>query len=421
MPAIELTTAPLGTIDGIRDSLEIDRREMGVVRYHKTSWTDLSDFTVVGATPTIVNGCIRLTAAFGNWDSQRIMLSPVRADRDWTFSAKLRFNDLNTGYGVAIGKASINGWGYKQSIAGSLSPINAYAAAIYREFEGNITSSLVNTPIPLFAKDEVMEVTLVSRRSVITYTARNVATGAQIVLTTTAGTNCGRFGIANIGSSVDIMEITYTADIPKHPKQVFFVDSKGCGTPGDNYISWIDRLTPSRGIAIFGGPADRTVELMQAAADFPSVGITDAIMAIGRNDTASGVSASVTQANILALRAPLVAQGAAITHVIVPETTQNQSVMSAWVPSALPNDQIVDLSGYNIATMEYSDLVHSNAVGQTFVARQAEKKISLPSSELDKSPGLASIPNTTGLTLGNLEAEVNKLKAVLRSAGMISP
>lgn len=360
----------------------------GDYRYNKASWLNLSDFTTVGAAASVVNGAIRIGTAYGSWDTQRLLLAgsdKIFNDRDATLEAIVRVRDLNE-YGMAFGFASINGWsGQKHSLAASFSPAGA-SSTVYPEFEGANTTPVGVGLLPAMAVNDVIKINITTRRSLVTSTYTNLSTGVSTSFSVLKDKNAGRVGFANLGTGFDVLSFGYRANYPEYPDTIVIGDSKTAGTSQDGYISWADRLRPDRNVRIFAGPGDRTVEAVQCLPNYLGTGATNAVIALIRNDLASGVAAATWKANYQAIVTALRSDGITnIIHLAIPETIQDQSAATTWLDATYPGDSRMYLPGWVNATHLGADNVHPNSAGSAYIPSQIEPLLSAPVARTNPS------------------------------------
>lgn len=139
---------------------------------------------------------------------------------------------------------------------------------------------------------------------------------------------------------------------------------------------------PERRTRIFAGPSDRTVEAVQCIENYMDSGAKYAVLSIGRNDIASGVSTATWQANHRRMAARLKADGLQVIHLVIPETVQDQSTLTAFLDSEYPDDVREYLSGWVNGTHLGGDGVHPNAVGSAYIASIIETHLTRPTLPL---------------------------------------
>jgi lysophospholipase L1-like esterase len=120
---------------------------------------------------------------------------------------------------------------------------------------------------------------------------------------------------------------------------------------------------------VLAGEADRTVETVQANAYVTLLKPKTVLLNIGRNDLASGVASATWQANYQSIVANAVAAGANVVHLMpIPETTQDQSTLTAFINATYPSGLKIDVSpAWVNATHLSADGTHPNAAGHTLI------------------------------------------------------
>lgn len=361
---------------GLKNLLGMADSQLGIERYNKIQWSNLTDFTTTGAAASIVNGSIRIGTAYGSWDTQRLMInSSINNDRDWVISASIRIRDMLQ-YGMAFGITSINPWD-GHSLAVALNP-SGLSTAIYPEFSGANTAPIGTGVITSVAINDILNIRISSKRSLVTTTVTNVTTNLSASFSAYKDKNTGRAGFASLGSGIDILSLNFRADCMENPQIITIGDSKTAGTLKDNYSSWADRIRPERNIRIFAGPSDRTVEAVQCLPNFLGSGASYAIMCIGRNDWASGVDDATRKANYQTIVSALKAEGITVIHLVIPETIQDQTALKAWLDVTYPSDTREYLSGWVHGTHLSNDNVHPNATGSAYIASIIETLLPSP-------------------------------------------
>jgi lysophospholipase L1-like esterase len=158
------------------------------------------------------------------------------------------------------------------------------------------------------------------------------------------------------------------AHVPAAAQIVVIGDSKTAGS-NMSYTSYADLIAATgRRVANFSGTGDRTVEAVQTKANYVTTGATHAIMCVGRNDLASGVSSGTWQANYASIVTDLKAAGMTVIHLVIPETVQSQTTLTSWITSTYPSDTKQYLASWVNATHLGADGIHPNLVGQQFIA-----------------------------------------------------
>lgn len=362
-------------------------QQFGVI-YSKTSWANLNDFNINGATPTITGAnAIRMApASLGTFGQNIELKTPVTTDEDVDFTVIATYVSASSpAYGLGLGKSSKNTWaGQTHSLAAQYATnVNPNQMNIYyNEAGANVAANVAfgNTNSDFRVGDQLM-LTYSQRGALCTDTAVNLTRGtAPNVLTATAGLlpasawappNMAAFRIYAFGITFDITSITLTSRQYASPRVLCIGDSKTARSMAGTSPGWVDLIVPTfRFVDVFGGPSDRTIEVLLGMTYALQFKPKNLILNIGRNDLAASVPTATWQANYQSIVSQFQAIGTNIIHLLpIPETNTDQSSLKSFIQSTYPTGKMIDVSPtWSNGTDLASDNIHPTAAGHVLIA-----------------------------------------------------
>jgi hypothetical protein len=361
------------------------------VLYQKSYWADLSDFTVTGTAPAITNGQIVLNSQAGSVTGQVITLNaPFTTDENIDLEVFFTIGAAqggaycsgggNTNYGFIVGKISANtisadSMGARvalQSGTGATevdqySGANATYAAVALGTcpaagdQGRVVYSQRGNTFASVFDDYTKNLHLVA------YTVDNLNNAT----TTVRGPNTARFAIAMYGGAFTINQIRLISRTPAYPNLLVAGDSitygYSAGVKGLRWAASIDKLGP---VAVYGGQADTTAQLLLDVPDIISARPSQVLLAIGHNDLCGGIATATWQANYSSIVSALLAAGIRVINLLpVPTTACSVAALSTYITSTYPSLPYIDPSvGFVNATMLSSDGIHPIPLGAGYIA-----------------------------------------------------
>lgn len=353
--------------------------------YSKSSWANLADFTVVGASPTIVSNAIRMASGAPDFDAQRIEILAAHTGSDAIdFSVTFTIVSLTgTPYGMFIGRRSVNTW-YDASLSAQLS-FNDNPDVVNFWPQASSTPGTLISQATLAGNGQVgdsVKVTYQQRGPVITIIVNNITQSTvqtNSITCNLASTknfkipNTSRMVLGALGGSYDITAIEWMDRQPQLPSIAFVGDSKTAGYCALTYAaSWPQLSCTASGLrcAVFAGDGDRTTELALRRAEILATLPGAVVLCIGRNDPASGTPTATWQASYSAEVAAYKAAGIRVVHVLgPPETVSDQTAIWAWINSTFAGDTRIDTGvGWVNGTHLSSDSIHPNVAGHLLIS-----------------------------------------------------
>lgn len=382
--------------------------------YNKNSWTDLSDFTVNGTTPTIVSNKLQFTGGTGSF-TQSLDYSRYTALEKWTITARIVVGSVNTStsYGLGIGLRSTNVNGlYNLSAQVGLNTTNLGHLFIYAGPSNNIVASSTSV-LTVSTGDSIMEI-LQRNGDIVTFTAWNQTTKSLPISlsysyiydgsTTIFSPNTGRFAVFNFGGTQTLDSISITSLIPKNIEVAFVGDSKTVGYVTGNFNTRFSSLFAKyfNSITLAGG-SDKTADVLNRVQEIIDVKPTYCVLNIGRNDIYYGVSTATILANYDTIVNRLTSAGIHVLHLLpLYETSINQSVLTNHILSTYNAADVIDshLADYSGTPSNVlgTDNVHPNALGNQKIFESLMRSKFFNNTgiiALTALPGSGSYYNTT--------------------------
>ena len=357
----------------------------GRVMYDKSYWSNLNDFTVTGATPTIVNGAIRLNPVTTNsFDGQNIELKNLTSnDEDVDFEVTTKVVTLSgSSHGIGIGRQSVNPW-VPVSLSVQLdTSATPNTLKLWTQASGSPGSPVgtKNVQSGSVAVGDIIQLIYSQRGNTISVTVNDINQHTVDTYTKTANLlsdqpsppNTSNFRVFGFGGTFDIQSIRMISRQTIAPNVLFIGDSKTVGYSALDinlrFASLIQSLGP---VDVFAGGADRTVEIVQELNYITQFKPRYAIVNIGRNDLNAGVPSATWQANYQTIVSTLKAAGVTVIHLMpIPETSiADQSTLTNFINSTYPNDGKIDVSGsWNNSVHLSADTVHPSPEGHRLIA-----------------------------------------------------
>jgi lysophospholipase L1-like esterase len=394
------------------------------LKHFKNYFTAITGYTTTGFTPTYADGKMRFTGGGGNF-SQYLTINGLK-NSDENLEIEVIFKVIVSGFGVGIGKRSINTW-YNASTVLTCSPTQSS----FYLWDSNAVSIINSKAVATTAVNDIIKIKFTQLANVITCTYYNLTTGvtSQFVSTGNLSTtknfkipNSSDLVVHNLGGTNDIISIKVTSFSNYKPDILVIGDSKSVGySAKNNSLRWANNIGSLGTVIVNAGDGDRTVEATQTIDYTKLIKAKYAILAIGRNDLNSGVASGTWQTNYVNIVTQLQGQGTTVFHLLpVPETVQtDQSALNTWIIATYGAGNCIDIAtGWSNGTMLSSDNVHPNEVGHAFIAKKIIDSglisTTLPvqvfnkNNEVDQIQSGIATPNLNDvLTAGNTATRLN--------------
>lgn len=361
----------------------------GRVVYDRSSWSDLSDFSVTGQTPSVSGGAIHLSGG-PSFDAEGLTLNQIvtTSDQvDFQVIARVESVDQTGTDGFALSKSPVNGSNLvalsAEAHIGSSGPsqiamrqqaFGALGAPFASDSAGAVT----------VAAGDLVAFTWSQRATVVTATLQNLTRGTSESFSQTADlviyadTNfqvpeASAFKISGLGATYAIEHIRVIDEQYQSPYLVVTGDSKVAGISSGSASLRFASLLPFGPVDVEGGPNDRTSDWLQTIPFMIAQHPQNVLISIGSNDCRAEGCAGA-EADYAAGVTELRDAGIGIIHLLpIPENLggggTDQSALKAWIESTYPNDAKIDPSVGWQSSYWASDGVHPNADGHRFIAQ----------------------------------------------------
>jgi len=348
-------------------------------KYFNNYFTSSTGLTTVSVIPSFIDGKMRLTGGAGNFN-QYITLDGIKnTDENIEIEIIFKAVTVNAGsFGLAIGKKSINTW-YDASIACHISPVQSTAYI----WDPTTVSQLNNKLTQSISANDILKIKYTQIANTITCSYVNLTQNTKgqfnVIGNLSASKNLkipnsSDICIWNLGGTMDIISIEVTSFSQYRPNMLCIGDSKTVGySSTNNDLRWASNINILGTTIVNAGDGDRTVETTQTINYTKLLKAKYAILCLGRNDLASGVSSTIWQSNYQNIVNQLQSQGIIVIHLLpIPEiVVSDQSSLKNWIISTYGSVNTIDPSvGWNNSTMLSSDNVHPNEIGHAFIANK---------------------------------------------------
>ena len=359
------------------------------LKHFKNYFSAITGYTATGFTPTYADGKMRFTGGAGNFN-QYLTIDGLK-NTDENIEIEIVFKVIVSGFGIGIGKRSINTW-YNASTVMTCSPIQN----LIKLWDSNAVTEINSKAIATTAVNDIIKIKFTQLANVITCTYNNITTGVSAQMTSIGNLsttinfkipNSSDLVVHNLGGTNDIISIKVTSFSNYKPDILVIGDSKSVGySSKSNSLRWANNINSLGTVIVNSGTGDRTVEATQTINYTKLIKAKYAILAIGRNDLGSGVASGTWQTNYANIVTQLQGQGTTVFHLLpVPETIlPDQSALNSWIISTYGLGNCIDIAtGWNNAIMLSSDNVHPNEVGHSFIAKKViDSGLIIPTSPI---------------------------------------
>jgi len=347
---------------------------IGVI-YSKSSWTDLTDYTVQGTITTSINGSNKLVMSAAA--SQANTLNLTVGDHAYTsldkWSNKMVFivqTVINGGF-VGIRSASTFA---KSNICGSWSN---NLLSIQGGLDGAMSTISGTTTLNAVTGNEV-EIILTKNGNVFTLTGRNLTTAPGVTATLTytysvsnvSGVlmpNTGRFCWGAYDNNTVINSIEVSSTVLKNSKVCIITDSIGQGYSAGTWAAGYARLLNATypDTTICGAQNDSLLDGINLLPELNVINAQKYIIAQGINDIGYGVSEANVQSRYATLAAGLpntvLHQKYYVTRV---DLTTGNAALWAYIQANYPSANVVDTTT-GLVSGDLDDQLHMEASGHT--------------------------------------------------------
>jgi lysophospholipase L1-like esterase len=356
--------------------------------YDKSTWTDLSDFTIVGQMPSISSGAIVLNPNPGSsWDSQALTINGTTtlSERiDIVLTASVVDPTLQNGSGIAIGKNALTGiltalsiqWQFSGVTGGSVLQFWNQASGVP---DGSRIISSKTIAVAVRAGDTI-SLTYSQRGATFTATAVNTTQGTTGSLTIVSNldsvTRCNFFTPASspitvygLGGSCKVQRIQVTDAQTQSAYLTCLGDSKTAGYAALTDAQRFSQLLNLSSVNTCGGFADGCVPVLASVPYLLKQKPLHVLLALGSNDIRNGVAASTWQTAYASIVSAIKAASIPLVHLLpIPETAIDQSGLKSYIQSTFANDAMIDPSVGWMASYISDDGVHPNVAGHAAIA-----------------------------------------------------
>jgi hypothetical protein len=354
-----------------------------IIKHFKSYFTAITGYTATGFTPTYSDGKMIFTGGINDFSKYITIDGLKNTDENIEIEVIYKVTSIGaTGYGLAIGKKSFNGW-YASSICCQFSPILS-TMNIWDGVAMVVPTNLIGTKkFPQISVNDIIKQKYTQIGNSIIYSIENITTKiySELVITANLGTtnnfslpNSANICIWNMGSTNEIMSIKTTSLSTYQPDIICIGDSKTFGNAAtDINLRWANNINSLGTVIVNAASADRTVEATQTIDYAKAIKAKYAIVAIGRNDLSSGVASGTWQTNYANIVTQLQSVGTIIIHLLpIPETLQaDQSALNTWIIATYGSGNCIDPSvGWSNGTMLSSDTVHPSILGHLYIAKK---------------------------------------------------
>jgi len=349
--------------------------------YQKSYFTSLSDFTNVGTvSTTISNGQVAITSGSGTYTQYLELINYPTDNENVEYEIIYQVTALNAGLG--IGKKSFNGW-----------TGNAISAFVQVNTTTN-TCYIINPETPatlatyqlsyITAVNDVLKVRYQQQGNVLNAIVQNLTQNKydtfQVINQLQYGNNTNLPNasyptIWSMASGNTLVSMKTFSNTVTHPDVLFVGDSKTVGICAGDKSLRFSSLCGSLGLCQnYAGQSDRTAEILACLPEIIALKPKQVILCIGRNDIAAGVATATWQSNLSSIDSQLTAAGITVTHLVgLLETTPSTVSVTPLTTycNATFTGRVIDCtSSFVVGTMLAADGVHSNQIGNAYIASQ---------------------------------------------------
>lgn len=193
--------------------------------------------------------------------------------------------------------------------------------------------------------------------------------------------NTGKMGFVMFGGTHTVTYWNVSSDEYKYGDLLIIGDSKtigfGCTAVSNRYGALIASNNPTKYINVCGGVSDKTNEILSCINELKGYVSKKAVLCIGRNDLAAGISSGTWQSNYASIVSQLESVGTQVWHQLpLTEVSLNQSALTTWINANYTN--IISVPGtWNAATDNVADGIHPNDGGHVKVYNNIMSTITL--------------------------------------------
>lgn len=346
--------------------------------YNESSWVDLDDFTINGATAVVNAGKIDFSAGVTT-SVQSLDLNRYTCLEKWSLKGVFKVGEKSaSSNGFGLGIRSYNTFAVRNNFGRFVMNSNPASGKLFQHAgdNGTYSGSFINNneDVISFSVNDEIELTVSMDRWTMTTRARNLTTGSGFTeisytfLTPTGSPplhNVGRFAIFNAGGAYTLQSLEITSSDIQNPKYLFVGDSKTRGfraTTGatTRFASkFLDANHPST--VVNGGPSDRIAHVaLRVTDEIISLNPQNVILQIGSNDKRAGTAEATILSDYDALVTSLANAGIRVVHIgPLYETAADQSFLYTHLASTYNSADVIDPG---VLTLD-ADGIHPNQTG----------------------------------------------------------
>jgi len=366
-----------------------------LIRYDKTGWTNLNDFTIVGnATLTLNNGDLLLATPPGSGSFEDYFQLPYTTLADsWSINMQIQIeNAEQNSFGIGIGLKTANTYGGASIFTQTgtyLDNTNSPHWGSYTRLKspGYLSSNyevVAGLDVPeLVPNGSILNIYIEYREGKVYSKINNPATGAyrdfsydyvlpnQPYLPNTAKVTVNAFG-----GTYRIKAIKHTVIEKTGVDWMFIGDSKTQGYNSTFETRFVNQVREGLGAAFSvsnqGGGYDRTIEVVSRLSELQLLAPQNAVLNIGSNDKRSGETLSAWSTRYQNIVSTLQAVGTDVWHLLMfNEASLDFTDYNSFITSTYPSNRVIDAGTLALA----GDGVHPNVASQAQIANAFFTKI----------------------------------------------
>ena len=345
--------------------------------YNAKTWSNLSAFNINGATASVSNSKILLSATGAVTFTKTLDINRYSNLEKWTASVKIKVGAASgANYGIGIGMRSYNSFGLSNALGRIDFSNTANGGKLI--LNGGVGSAqlAVSDSALLWSNNDYIILTVERNGVNINVSAHNFTTKSNLisvaysypVLISPYRPNTGMFSLFALGGSVTIDSLSINTIEPKKPDIVIVGDSKSAGQGvrywGARYSDYLSRNTNN--LVNHSAGFDRTIDVLNSLPELSLFIPNYYVLEIGSNDVRTGIPSSIYLSQYDTIVAVLQRTGATVIHLLpfYESGGLNQDTLYNHILTTFPNNYIDTYSPLRQCSICLtSDGVHPNDLG----------------------------------------------------------
>lgn len=293
--------------------------------YNVSSWANLSAFTNVGATASVVSNAINFSGGASNFLQTLQLNSPLTSGDHWKITGLFKATQIGvSGFGLGLKSVSTIASKFDVAVQCSVNGVNSGKLFLTTNSNGTFTTRATSAAALTISLNDIIQITIQRELNVITVTGFNTTAGG---ITNTAFyaypgqggatiPNICKYSVYSVGGTFTLTSLHVESSAAKNLKFLCMGDSKTSSYYADEYNNCWPGILASYGYHVnrCAGGSEVTGDYILRTQEIIDLAPTAVIIGGASNDPRDGVTSATTNANYDTFVSALTSAGIRVIH-----------------------------------------------------------------------------------------------------------